>query len=205
MQSRVYDLRYFGKTNRRIIVGNQIVETKNNAYVTKLNPYDSEQMSIDIGFSIMNMFIKEDRHKFNFTGVEFIKLNHRKVKNSACTYIGNNPYNIPYKTCDCELDYNAYLPLWKYNGRCNLAMFDPKVKDIVRRYTKLMKSFNYRNTDSRELMTDDISMRVIVTMIFGISILTNEEQIMWSNWLRELYEVRRKAELKAYAEFCLPF
>lgn len=54
-------------------------------------------------------------------------------------------------------------------------------------------------------MTDDISMRVIVTMIFGISILTNEEQIMWSNWLRELYEVRRKAELKAYVEFCLPF
>ena len=205
MQSRVYDLRYFGKTNRKIIVGNQIVETKNNAYVTKLNPYDSEQMSIDIGFSIMNMFIKEDRHKFNFTGVEFIKLNHRKVKNSACTYIGNNPYNIPYKTCDCELDCNAYLPLWKYNGRCNLAMFDPKVKDVVRRYTKLMKSFNYRNTDSRELMTDDISMRVIVTMIFSISILTNEEQIMWSNWLRELYEVRRKAELKAYAEFCLPF
>lgn len=205
MQSRVYDLRYFGKTNRKIIVGNQIVETKNNAYVTKLNPYDSEQMSIDIGFSIMNMFIKEDRHKFNFTGVEFIKLNHRKVKGSACTYIGNNPYNIPYETCDCELDYNAYFPLWKYNGRCNLAMFDPKVKDVVRRYTKLMKSFNYRNTDSRELMTDDISMRVIVTMIFGISILTNEEQIMWSNWLRELYEVRRKAELKAYAEFCLPF
>lgn len=205
MQSRVYDLRYFGKTNHKIIVGNQIVETKNNAYVTKLNPYDSEQMSIDIGFSIMNMFIKEDRHKFNFTGVEFIKLNHRKVKNSACTYIGNNPYNIPYMTCDCELDYNAYFPLWKYNGRCNLAMFDPKVKDVVRRYTKLMKSFNYRNTDSRELMTDDISMRVIVTMIFGISILTNEEQIMWSNWLRELYEVRRKAELKAYAEFCLPF
>ena len=63
MQSRVYDLRYFGKTNRKIIVGNQIVETKNNAYVTKLNLYDSEQMSIDIGFSIMNMFIKEDRHK----------------------------------------------------------------------------------------------------------------------------------------------
>ena len=84
-------------------------------------------------------------------------------------------------------------------------MFDPKVKDIIRRYTKLMKSFNYRNIDSRKLMTDDISMRVIVTMIFGISILTNEEQIMWSNWLRELYEVRRKAELKAYAEFCLPF
>ena len=84
-------------------------------------------------------------------------------------------------------------------------MFDPKVKDIIRRYTKLMKSFNYRNTDSRKLMTDDISMRVIVTMIFSISILTNEEQIMWSNWLRELYEVRRKAELKAYAEFCLPF
>ena len=84
-------------------------------------------------------------------------------------------------------------------------MFDPKVKDIIRRYTKLMKSFNYRNIDSRKLMTDDVSMRVIVTMIFGISILTNEEQIMWSNWLRELYEVRRKAELKAYAEFCLPF
>lgn len=205
MQSRVYDLRYFGKTNRKIIVGNQIVETKNNAYVTKLNPYDSEQMSVDIGFSIMNMFIKEDRHKFNFTGVEFIKLNHRKVKGRACTYIGHNPYNIPYTTCGCELDYNAYLPLWKYNGRCNLAMFDPKVKDIVRRYTKLMKSFNYRNIDSRKLMTDDVSMRVIVTMIFGISILTNEEQIMWSNWLRELYEVRRKAELKAYAEFCLPF
>ena len=84
-------------------------------------------------------------------------------------------------------------------------MFDPKVKDVVRRYTKLMKSFNYRNIDSRKLMTDDVSMRVIVTMIFSISILTNEEQIMWSNWLRELYEVRRKAELKAYAEFCLPF
>ena len=84
-------------------------------------------------------------------------------------------------------------------------MFDPKVKDIIRRYTKLMKSFNYRNIDSRKLMTDDVSMRVIVTMIFSISILTNEEQIMWSNWLRELYEVRRKAELKAYAEFCLPF
>ena len=60
MQSRVYDLRYFGKTNRKIIVGNQIVETRNNLYVTKLNSYDSEQMSIDIRFSLMNMFIKED-------------------------------------------------------------------------------------------------------------------------------------------------
>ena len=112
MQSRVYDLRYFGKTNRKIIVGNQVVETKNNGYVTKLNSYDSEQMSIDIRFSIMNMFIKENRHKFNFTGVEFIKLNHRKVKNIACTFFGNTPYNIPFKSCDCELDYYAYLPLW---------------------------------------------------------------------------------------------
>ena len=63
MQSRVYDLRYFRKTNRKIIVGNQVVETKNNGYVTKLNSYDSEQMSIDIRFSIMNMFIKENQHK----------------------------------------------------------------------------------------------------------------------------------------------
>ena len=202
MQSRVYDLRYFGKMNRRIIVGNQIVETKNNAYVTKLNPYDSEQMSIDIRFSIMNMFIKEDRHKFNFTGVEFVKLDRKKSRGTGCSYIGGIPYNIPYSICNCELDKNAYRPLLQGHSQ---TLFDPKVKDIVRRYTKLMKSFNYRNTDSRELMTDDISMRVIVTMIFGISILTNEEQIMWSNWLRELYEVRRKAELKAYAEFCLPF
>lgn len=150
--------------------------------------------------------VLKESEMLEFDGVVYIIPEKPCLGDSLVYY---NSQQIRFRTGHPDItkwDKNAYLPFLFYNGRFNQKIFEKEVRDIIIFYTNIMRQLDPFRERTRSIsMSEDVLLRIAVSMIFSTKTLTKDEQIFWSDWLKHLYKVRIEAEVKAYVKHNLPF
>lgn len=150
--------------------------------------------------------VLKESEMLKFNGISYIRLEKPSYGNSL---VSHDSQPIFFRTSHPDItkwDINAYMPFLFYNGRFNRKIFEKEVKDIIIFYTNIMRKLDpFRERTKSVSKSEDVLLRIIVSMIFSTKTLTKDEQIFWSDWLKHLYKVRIEAEVKAYVKYNLPF